>query len=236
MNKTRSIALIAVFAALTAVLDALPGLPQLSSGVWYGWTFVAIPLAGIVLGPWEAFLSVFIGVMISHTVVFFGPYEYFFTIGAPIGAMISSLIFRERPRPVLPYYVVLFGGYFLSPAAWNLPFWALWDTYIAFAVLLLVVLFKERLYGLGGGTFTFALSALIGLEADILFRIFLFVPVGTYEWLYGFSSDFVRSVWAVSAFVTPIQVGIALFTTSLAGRVLQKATDVPRTYPEHARA
>jgi len=236
MNRTRSIALIVVFAAVTAVLDALPGLPQLSSGVWYGWTFIAIPLAGIVLGPWEAFLSVLIGVMISHTVVFIGLYEYFFTIGAPVGAMMSSLVFRGRLRAVLPYYIVLLGAYFLTPTSWNLPLWALWDTYIAFIVLIAVVLFKRRMYGIAGGRFTFAFSALIGLEADILFRIFLFVPLGTWDWLLQFPLEFVQMVWVVSAAVTPIQVGIALFTTSLTGTILLRATGVPRTYPEHARA
>lgn len=227
MVKTHSIALIAVFAALTAVLDALPGLPQLSSGVWYGWTFVATPLAGIVLGPWEAFLSVFIGVMISHTVVFVDPYEYFFTIGAPVGALISSLVFRQKLRPVIPYYIVLLAAYFLTPAAWNLPLWALWDTYTAFIVLIIVVFFKRKLYNMAKGWLPLAFSALIGLEADILFRIFLFVPLGTYNWLYGFSLDFVRSVWVVSAFITPIQVCIALFTTALAGTILLKATRFP---------
>jgi len=236
MDRTRSIALIAVFAAVTAVLDALPGLPQFSSGVWYGWVFIAIPLAGIVLGPWEAFLSVLIGVMVSHMVVFFDPYEYFFTIGAPVGAMISSLVFRGRLRPVLPYYVALLGAYLLTPAAWDLPLWALWDTYIAFIVLIVAVLFSKRLYRIAKGRLTFALSALLGLEADILFRILLFVPLGTYDWLYGFSLDFVRSVWVVSAFITPIQVGIALFTTSLAGGILLKATGVSSTYPEYTRA
>jgi divalent metal cation (Fe/Co/Zn/Cd) transporter len=223
MVKTRSIALIAVFAALTAVLDALPGLPQLSQGVWYGWTFIATPLAGIVLGPGEAFLSVFIGVMISHTMVFFGPYEYFFTIGAPFGAMISSLVFRQRLRPVLLYYVVLLAAYFLTPAAWDLPLWALWDTYIAFTVLITIFFFRRRLYNMTKGRLIFAFSALIGNEADILFRIFLFVPLGTYNWLYGSPLDFVRSVWVVSAFITPIQVCIALFATSLAGAILLKA-------------
>ena len=224
MIKTRSIALIAVFAAVTAVLDALPGLPQLSSGVWYGWTFIAIPLVGILLGPWEAFLSVFIGVMISHTVVFFDPYEYFFTIGAPIGAAISSLVFRQKLRPVLPYYVALLAAYFLTPAAWNLPLWALWDVYVAFIVLIAVVFFKRKLYNVAKGRLPLIFSALIGLEADILFRIFLFVPLGTYNWLYGFPLDFVGGIWAVSAFITPIQVGIALFTTSLVGTILLNAT------------
>jgi hypothetical protein len=234
LNRTRSIALITVFAALTAVLDALPGLPQLSSGVWYGWTFVATPLAGIVLRPWEAFLSVLIGVIISHTVAFIGLYEYFFTIGAPIGALISSLVFRGKLRLVLPYYVALLGAYFLTPTSWSLPLWALWDTYVAFVVLIAVVLFKRRLYDVAGGRLAFAFSALIGLEADILFRIFLFVPLGTWSWLLQFPLEFVQMVWVVSAAVTPVQVAIALFTTSLAGGMLLKATGVPRTYPEHA--
>lgn len=65
------------------------------------------------------------------------------------------------------------------------------------------------------------------VKVDILFRIFLFVPLGTYNWLYGFSLDFVQSVWVVSAFITPIQVCIALFTTSLAGTILLKATRFP---------
>jgi hypothetical protein len=227
MVNTRSIALIVVFAALTAILDALPGLPQLSSGIWYGWTFIVTPLAGIVLGPWESFVSVFIGVMISHTVIFVDPYEYFFTIGAPVGALVSSLVFRKKLRPVIAYYLILLAAYFLTPLAWNLPLWALWDTYTAFIVLIIVVFLKEKLYNKAKGRPAFAFSALIGLEADILFRIFLFVPLGTYNWLYGFPLDFVRSVWMVSAFITPIQVGIALFSTSLAGTILLKATQVP---------
>ena len=232
MVRTRSIALIAVFAALTAVLDALPGFPQLSSGVWYGWTFIATPLAGILLGPWEAFLSVFIGVMISHTVVLVDPYEYFFTIGAPAGAIISSLVFRQKLRPVFACYVTLLAAYFLTPAAWNLPLWALWDTYTAFIVLIAIVFFKRKLYSMAKGRLSLAFSALIGLEADILFRIFLFVPLGTYNWLYGFSIDFVRTVWVVSAFVTPVQVGIALLTTSLAGTILLKVASLQTSTPE----
>ncbi|MFH0897491.1 MAG: hypothetical protein V1850_05550 [Candidatus Bathyarchaeota archaeon] len=224
MVKTRSIALIAVFAALTAVLDALPGLPQLSSGVWYGWTFIAIPLVGIVLCPEEAFLSVFIGVMVSHTVVFLDPYEYLFTIGAPIGAAISSLVFRQRLRLVLPYYIAILAAYFLTPAVWNLPLWALWDTYIALIILITTILFKKMIYKLAKGRLSLVFSTLIGLEADILFRIFIFVPMGTYDWLYGFSLDYVKSVWVVSAFITPIQVGISLFTTSIVGVILLKVT------------
>jgi hypothetical protein len=94
--------------------------------------------------------------------------------------------------------------------------------------LVVVILTKRRLYGVGGGRLTYVFSALVGLEADILFRIFLFVPLGTWSWIYQFPLEFVKMVWVVSAAVTPIQVAIALLITSLAGGVLLKATGVSR--------
>jgi hypothetical protein len=217
-------ALISVFAALTAVLDTLPGLPQLSSGVWYHWVFIVAPLAGIALDPAEAFLSVFLGVMISHTMILGDPYEYFFTLGAPLGAAVTSLVFRGRTRPVLVYYTALLAAYLLSPPARSLPLWALWDTFAAFAVLISFALSRREYYCLAKGQLAFVFSALIGLEADILFRVFLFVPLGTYDWLYGFSLGFIRDVWIVSAFITPIQVGIALVSTFLAGAMIDTVT------------
>ncbi|MFH0748514.1 MAG: hypothetical protein V1915_01125 [Candidatus Bathyarchaeota archaeon] len=162
--------------------------------------------------------------MISHTVVSFDPFEYFFTIGASVGALTSSLIFRQKVRPVLLFFLALFIAYFLTPTAVTLPLWALLDTYTAFIVLLTAIFFKRKLYNLTKGRFSLLLSALIGLEADILFRLFLFVPLGTYNWLYDFSIDFVESVWVISSFITPIQVSVALFTTSLIGGLLLKVS------------
>ncbi|MCJ7608296.1 hypothetical protein MUP00_01305 [Candidatus Bathyarchaeota archaeon] len=224
MARTRSVALISVFATLTAVLDTLPGLPQLSSGVWYRWVFVATPLAGIALDPAESFLSVFLGVMISHAVILSDPYEYFFALGAPLGAAVTSLVFRERTRSVLAYYATLLAAYLFSPPAGNLPLWALWDTFTAFVVLIAVVLSRRESYRLANGRLALVFSTLIGLEADILFRVFIFVPLGTYDWLYGFSLSFVRDVWIVSALITPIQVGIALVSSLLAGTTIRTVT------------
>ena len=224
MARTRSVAFISVFATLTVVLDTLPGLPQLSSGVWYHWVFVVAPLAGIALDPAESFLSVFLGVMISHTVILGDPYEYFFTLGAPLGAAVTSLVFRERTRAVLVYYVALLAAYLFSPPAGSLPLWALWDTFAAFVVLIIVVLSRRKSYRLINGRLALVFSTLIGLEADILFRVFLFVPLGTFDWLYGFSLDFMRDVWILSAFITPIQVGIAMVSTFLAGTTIRTVT------------
>jgi len=222
MVQARSVAFIALFSALTAFFDAIPCLPQLSSGVWYGWTFVAEPLVGIVLDPGDAFLSTLIGVMVGHSISFQeNVYEFAFTLGAPIGALVSSLAFRRRLRQVMPYYALLLLAYFLTPIAWSLPFWAMWDTYVAFLVLLaMTFLATKGTHALLKKHYVFALSALIGLEADILFRIFLFVPLGTYSWLYGLPIESLEPIWVMNAFTTPIQVGIAMLSTSMAGKVL----------------
>ena len=227
MLSRRSLYRIAVFAGLMAVLDAAPGLPQLSSGVWYGWTFVAEPLIGVFFSPSEAFFSALIGVMAGHVIGFRGDvYEFIFALGAPVGASVSSLAFRGRLIPIAAYYVFSLAAYFLSPSSVSLPFWALWDTYIAFFLLLAVVLIGRKRFETMKRTYVLALSAVIGLEADILLRIFIFVPLGTYKWLYGFSVEFVQAVWAVSALVTPIQVGIATLLTVIVGKTLGGTVDV----------
>ncbi|MEM2922317.1 MAG: hypothetical protein QXF26_08400 [Candidatus Bathyarchaeia archaeon] len=223
-SKTRRwLSHVAIFACLMAIFDAAPGLPQLSSGVWYGWTFIAEPIIGVFLDPPEAFFSALIGVMAGQTIGFRGDiYEFVFALGAPVGALVTSLTFRGRVAPVTAYYLFSLSTYFLSPNSNELPHWALWDTYLAFFALLTVILFGGKLFigRTNAGALTF--SAFIGLEADILFRIFVFIPLGTYKWLYGFPVEFVQAVWVVSAVLTPIQVGLGTLLTFAVGRHLHR--------------
>jgi len=217
MKRSQTIALIAVFAALNAVCDSLVGLPQ--DIVWYGWIFLIEPLNGVVLGPLAGALSTLIGVIVGHTIYFRGETEYLFTIGAPLGAMISGLVYRKRWRLVLVYYTMLFVAYFLTPVAWNLPLWGMWDTILAFAVLCaiytLIVRFNSRI--VEEEKYILPISAFIGLEADILFRIFLLIPCQTYRLFFGFSVEALQAIWGVAAFVTPIQVAISMIVTTLVG-------------------
>ncbi len=55
MTKSRRISLIVTFAAVAAVLDSIPGIPQFESGVWYSWIFLVVPLFGFILGPVDGF-------------------------------------------------------------------------------------------------------------------------------------------------------------------------------------
>lgn len=136
------VALVAVFAALNVVCDSFAGIPQFTEGVWYSWGFIIEPLNGIILGPFAGFLSTLIGVMIGHFIYFRGTPEFLFTIGAPIGAMISGLLFRGKWKVAFIYYTALFVAYFMTPVPWQLPIWGMWDTYCAYAALLIFPFLK----------------------------------------------------------------------------------------------
>lgn len=218
--KTRRIALIAIFTALSTILDFVVT-PNFSAGVWYGWNFIMSPITGILLGPRDGFIATLISVMLGHSLNFRETvYEFVFTIGAPICSMISGLIFRGDWRKVFFFYSVLFVAYFSTSVSWSLPLWGMWDCYVAYATIISV-------WGLRRINFLnlekkskgrFLLSAFVGLEADILFRIFLLVPCQTYRIFYGLTSEALKLIWAVpAALITPIKVVLSTMVTTLIG-------------------
>ena len=219
--------LVAVFAAFNVVCDSLIGLPWNSSGVWYSWIFVAEPITGIVLGPYAGFLSTFIGVMIGHFIYFRGPYEFLFTLGAPLGTMICGFMFKRSWKAVLTCYTLLFTIYFVTPVTWQLPVWGMWDVYLAYATLLItiMVMTKKTSWNLSsrGLLCAIVLSTFIGLEADVLFRIFVLVPGQTYRLFYGFSVETLRLIWVEGAAETPVKVALSTLVTAIIGPPIIKA-------------
>lgn len=211
LGRSQKIALTAVFATLSVVCDSVAGLPQLTEGVWYGWIFIIAPLTGIVLGPYEGFFATLIGVLIGHMLYPRGSFEYLFTLGAPLGSLISAFISRQQWKIVIMYYSLLFIAYFSSPIAPQLPFWGMWDTYVAyFAIILLIILWKtEKTLTIRGHSLHLLFYTLIGLEADVLFRIFIFIPCQTYTSLFNFPVEYLQEIWMLGALVTPIQVGLS---------------------------
>lgn len=177
------------------------------------------PINGIVLGAGDGFIATLISVLMGHTLVFRDSiYEFIFTLGAPLGSMMAGLVFRGRRRWAVAYYAVLLGAYFMSQVARSLPIWGMWDVYLAFVMLLGVTIFR----GGTGGTPVFsprvetALAALIGLEADILYRIFVLIPLGGYELFYGLTPELLVAIWSVPApLITPIKVGASLLVSAL---------------------
>jgi len=220
MNKTRMISMIAVFAALNVVFDAII-IPQFSSGVWFGLVYLIIPITGIVLGPYAGFLSTLMGVFVGHVISPRGIEEFLFTLGAPLGAMISGMLFQKKWKMVFIYYTVLLVSYFITPIAWQLPIWGMWDVYCAYLVLLIVIVFirvkGNRINPLKNDMFLYGFCAFIGLEADILFRIFIFIPGQTYQSIYGLPIEVLQSIWVAGALITPFKVAISIIITALLG-------------------
>jgi hypothetical protein len=217
--KARALSLIALFAALGVVCDAVVT-PGFSAGVWFGWIFVISPIVGMALGPYNGFISTLIAVMIGHWLV---PretiYEFVFTLGAPVGSMISGFMFRGDWRKVFAYYTAMLVSYFVTPISWRLPIWGMWDCYAAYAMLIaLGVIISVRGSDEIKRMSPFAVSAFLGLEADVLFRIFVFVPCQTYWLFYGLTPEALVAVWAVPApIITPFKVLLSTFIATLVG-------------------
>ena len=236
MKKSRFVSLVAVFASFNVVCDSLMGLPWVSSGVWYSWIFIAEPITGIVLGPYAGFLSSLIGVMIGHFIYFRGPYEFLFTLGAPIGAMVSGFLFRRSWKAVLTYYTVLFAIYFITPVAWQLPVWGMWDVYLAYASLLVVtvIMVKKNSWNPDsrGLLYVMVMCAFIGLEADVLFRIVVFIPGQTYRLFYDYSVETLRLIWMEGAAETPVKVALSTLVTAIVGPPVIRAVRKIRLFSD----
>jgi len=221
MKSSQFVSLVAVFASVNIIFDSLMGLPTLPNDVWSGWVFMVAPLTGMVLGPYAGFLSTLIGVMIGHSIYFRDVYEFLFTFGAPIGAMVSGLLFRGKWKIVLIYYTALLGIYFITPIAWQLPIWGMWDVYLAYVILLVVavIMARKSLWDSKskGLPHIIAICTIIGLEADVLFRIFVFVPCQTYKLFYDLDVNTLILKWAVGAFETPIKVAMSTLVTAIVG-------------------
>jgi len=237
MKKSRIVSLVAIFAALTVVCDSIAGISLFEYGIWWSWVFLIIPLTGIVLGPYTGFVSTFIGVIIGHFTYFRGTPEFLFTLGAPVGTMVSGLLFEGKLKTAFAYYTVLFITYFITPVAWQLPIWGMWDTYLAYAGLLVVlILVRESSWKLESRMLLWvvAMCAFIGLEADILFRIFLLVPCRTYSLIYGWPVEALQGAWALGAAVTPVQVAISTLITAIIGPPLIKVVRKTGFFSESA--
>ena len=224
LKKSTFISLISIFAAFNIICDSLivpPFLPY--SGVWYSWVFISESITGTVLGPLAGFLSTFIGVMIGHFINYVDAFELLFTLGAPLGTMISALVFRRKWGIVLTYYFALLAGFFAAPVSWQLPFWGMWDVYLAFGTLLLLAFITTKWKSLWDPKsqirllYILAFSTLIGLEADVLFRIFIFVPCQTYTLFYGYGVSKLQAIWALGAVETPIKVALSIIVTATVG-------------------
>ena len=221
---SRSLTLTAIFAAMIAVLDSIPMVPGFYGGIWDSWGFMLSPLVGILLGPVLGIISVGIGGLVGHLVYFRDPIELLFMLGAPIGAGVAGLIFEERWNVACAIYSAMIVGYFVTPVTWSLSLLGVWDVLASF-VLILAITILTTLNKAGNGILSstnlkMILATVIGLESDILARIFILIPGQMYWLYYAMPLEVLQGLWLVAGVITPIKVVLASIATIAIGKSL----------------
>ncbi|TFG99407.1 hypothetical protein E4H12_02815 [Candidatus Thorarchaeota archaeon] len=224
LTGSRYITFVAIFAAMIAILDSIPMIPGFYGGIWDSWGFMLSPIIGILLGPLLGPISVGLGGLVGHLIYFRDPLELLFMLGAPVGAGIAGLVYQQRWNYVFAIYSLLLLGYFITPVTWVLSLWGIWDVLVAFTLVLgLTALsnFKKSTGGvLDSTTVRLALGTAIGLEADILVRIFILIPGQVWWFFYGLPVEELQLMWLVAGFITPIKVILAAIATVAIGKSL----------------
>lgn len=215
--------------ALVVVLDSIPILPGFYSGIWDSWIFILSPLIGVLLGPVTGAVAVGLGTLLGHLIYFRDPYELIFMMGAPVGTLMAGLVAQRRWKPVLAIYSALLMGYFLSPVSWALPLWGIWDTLFGFCLVVLFAAVSHTKPGLFTteesrvSIFALGLATVIGLESDVLLRVFIFVPCMTFSLFYGLTIEQLQILWLGAGVITPFKVLLAVILGLTIG---QKIIDV----------
>jgi len=218
VGRTRLLVLVSLFASLHGILAALPGIwgpPDVARS----FVIFVESIEGIILGPAMGFLSGSIGCVLGRMI---RPREEGFLLsvafgmGEPMAALIAGLMFRRKWPLVLLAYSVMLGIFLIDPLTWSarLPLWSIWNTFLASLLILpthIVVRrsleHRENAKMLGPAV---CLTTFISTEADMLFRIFLLVPLGFYA-IYPIPVEILPAVFVMGAIVTPIEAALSMF-------------------------
>ncbi|MGC8961799.1 MAG: hypothetical protein ACP5K1_05070 [Candidatus Bathyarchaeia archaeon] len=212
----------------TASLAALHALLSVMPGVWRRWSIVLEPLEGLVAGPTGGVAAAFIGALAGRILKPDAlPVENFFGFAEGIGALGAGLLAKGRWRLVASIYVIILAGFLLHPVARIIPLWTLWNIYLAFIVLLVSgLLFKEVLNRRDpkGLPFRIGIIAFIAVELDVLFRIFMLIPLGLYR-LYPIPLELMPEIFIAGAFTTPLEAGYTVAVCGIMGPAVLLALD-----------
>ena len=209
-------ALVALFGALHAVLVAIPG-------IWRSWMIVILPIEGVLLGPKAGFLAALMGCLIGRLIRPRPGFYVIFGLAEPVGALAAGLAFRKKRGAVLALFSALLAAYFAHPLGRELPAWCLWDIYVALGLVLPACLVSGRVTGRGelrgpDLPLAVALSAFVGLEADVLTRIFMLIPMCLYLLLVPEPVlETLTGWWVLGAFATPLEALIGMAVSAWIG-------------------
>ena len=210
--SAKTVAFTAVFAAFHATLYMIS--PPV---LWRNWAIYLAPIEGIVLGPWAGFTAALIGSTIGR-VILPTPLWMFGLVSEPLSVLAAGFLVKSRWKPVVAIYGVMFLAYFVSPLGRSLPVWALVDTILAFflvypAAKLSNNFFREKVKLL---PLSLAIVSFITVATDGLARVFLFIPVGLYNFL-GMSQDMVYVAFVGGAIDSFIEDALVIAVSLLVG-------------------
>ncbi|MFW9768612.1 MAG: hypothetical protein ACFFF9_13970 [Candidatus Thorarchaeota archaeon] len=229
-NSSRTVAFLAVFTAMIAILDVIPTIPGFYAGIWDSWPFLLAPIVGILLGPYLGALSVGLGSLIGHMIfIRADPTELLFMWGLALGAAVAGFVYQKKWLPVLGIYTAMLTGYFIYPVTWELPLWGIWDILIGYGIVLIFSFMTVR--GLLSNiterkrVLLLLFSTVIALETDILFRVLVLVPGQVYWFIYGWTPSYLAFIWSAAGFITPIKVAVAAFVSVTLGLQLLRSLE-----------
>jgi hypothetical protein len=220
--RTRLLALVALFAALHGSLAAVPGIWG-PSEVARSFVIFVESLEGMILGPAAGFASASIGCMLGRII---RPREEGFLLsvafgmGEAVAALMAGLIFKKKWSLVLVIYSAMLAAFLADPLTWSvpLPLWTLWDTFLAFFMIVPAHLVVRRALAEGKRAerlgAAVALTTFVSTEADMLFRIFLLIPLGFYA-LYPIPVEILPVVFTLGAVVTPLEAALSTVATTM---------------------
>jgi hypothetical protein len=141
-RSTKTIAMIAIFAALYAALRIIPTVPMIGTGATFHLSDILAPLYGILLGPFTGGISIIIGTFAAIGLGSPAPFLGLDFLPAFIVAVSLGLLVRGKWWPVVALNVLLLVGYAINPLTVNfivtpwgtVPY--LWMHILAFIVLL----------------------------------------------------------------------------------------------------
>ena len=223
----------AIFAAMTTVLDIIPAF-GFTSGVWDSWAFLLSPIVGILLGPYLGAISVGFGSFLGHAIIPRDSIEFLFMIGLSFGAAVAGFVYQRRWKPVFGIYTAMLFGYFIYPVSWGLPLWGIWDILVAYGFILVYSIMTSR--GVWSNTseryklLILVFCCVIALETDILFRVFVLVPGQMWWFYYAMTPADLALLWIGAGFITPIKVVMATIVVVILGRQLLRTLEQQGNY------
>ena len=215
-QRTTSIAIISVLAALHIVLSVFPG-PV-------GFRRISVilePLEGIIGGPALGFSAAMIGWIGGRLVRPDGFFiENFFGLAEAVGALGAGLLITKRWWAVLAFYGAILVAFLVHPFARQVPLWTLWDTYLGLLAIVpaSIVVGRIDMRHLSAKALmpAVALVTFVAVELDAMTRIFMLADLGLYE-LYGLPADAWSAIFIAGAFQTPIEAAYIVVISSIVG-------------------